>query len=214
MSKQAMTGTCGLCGGTFSRIAMTNHLKRCEAPDPKSPKVAGLHLFVESRYNKSYWLHIAVPTESSLSKLDRFLRDIWLECCGHLSSFEIAGTRYRSEGMKEFGGAGMGVKLSRILRPGMIFTYEYDYGSTTELRLKVMGLRDAGNAIEVLARNDAPQIVCQACGVAPATEICTACETEDSGWFCEICAESHECGTDMCLPVVNSPRTGVCGYTG
>ncbi len=36
----------------------------------------------------------------------------------------------------------------------------------------------------------------------------------DAGWLCDSCAEDHKCGEDMLLPVVNSPRTGVCGYTG
>jgi hypothetical protein len=32
--------------------------------------------------------------------------------------------------------------------------------------------------------------------------------------LCQACAEDHECGEDMQLPVVNSPRVGVCGYAG
>jgi hypothetical protein len=38
---------------------------------------------------------------------------------------------------------------------------------------------------------------------------------DESGWFCERCAEENDLNTEeMTLPVVNSPRTGVCGYTG
>lgn len=32
--------------------------------------------------------------------------------------------------------------------------------------------------------------------------------------MCEDCEETHECGTEMLLPVCNSPRCGVCGYEG
>jgi hypothetical protein len=28
------------------------------------------------------------------------------------------------------------------------------------------------------------------------------------------CAAKHECGEEMLLPVLNSPRAGVCGYCG
>jgi hypothetical protein len=28
------------------------------------------------------------------------------------------------------------------------------------------------------------------------------------------CAGGHECGEEMLLPVVNSPRVAMCGYTG
>lgn len=111
----------------------------------------------------------------------------------------------------------MAVPLGRVLRPGMVFSYEYDYGSTTELTLKVVGLRDraAGpSAVELLARNDAPQIACERCGSEPATQICTECACRDQGWLCDACAAEHECGDEMCLPVVNSPRAGVCGYAG
>lgn len=32
-----------------------------------------------------------VPADKALNTLDRFLRKIWLECCGHLSEFLGAG---------------------------------------------------------------------------------------------------------------------------
>ncbi|HXN49192.1 MAG TPA: hypothetical protein VN893_21240 [Bryobacteraceae bacterium] len=226
MSRQTSTGTCSLCGKHFSRATMTRHLETCGSPDTKSPVAAApaqvrssrtFHLFVEARYAKTYWLHLAVPVEASLDRLDAFLRQIWLECCGHLSAFTIAGGRYASEAGEDFGRSGMKVRLGRILEPEMVFSYEYDYGSTTELSLKVVGLRDREThrgAVALLARNDAPQVACERCGKHPATRICTECACVDQGWLCEGCAEDHECGTEMCLPVVNSPRAGVCGYTG
>ena len=35
----------------------------------------------------------------------------------------------------------------------------------------------------------------------------------EKGWLCEAHAEKHR-HQDMFLPVVNSPRVGMCGYTG
>ncbi len=70
-----------------------------------------------------------------------------------------------------------------------------------------------GKSIQVLARNEAPLISCEVCG-KPATEVCAQCIYEGAGWLCEACAEEHECGEEMLLPVVNSPRVGMCGYTG
>ena len=226
MSRQTLTGTCSLCGKNFNRASMTRHLKTCGLPDPKAPVAAApaklppsrsFHLFVEARYAKTYWLHLAVPVEAPLARLDAFLRQIWLECCGHLSAFTIAGARYASEAMRDLGESGMQARLGRLFQPGTAFTYEYDYGSTTELNLKVIGLWDRRakqGAVELLARNDAPQVACEKCGNQPATQICTECVYKDQGWLCENCAENHECGIEMCLPVVNSPRAGVCGYTG
>lgn len=226
MSHQTLTGTCSLCGKSFSRTSMTLHLKKCGLPDAEErgaavpaelPSNRSYHLFVEARYARAYWLHLAVPVEAPLARVDAFLRQIWLECCGHLSAFTIAGQRYTSGAMRELGESGMQARLELLLTPGMAFTYEYDFGSTTELNLKVLGVRDRRTkrrTVELLARNDAPQVACEKCGSQPATQICTECAYEDHGWLCENCAEDHDCGTEMCLPVVNSPRAGVCGYTG
>jgi hypothetical protein len=172
---------------------------------------------VEARHSKAYWLHLAVAGEAPLAKVDAFLRQIWLECCGHMSAFTIDGRRYACEAMKDLGESGMGARLSRILRPGTVFSYEYDYGSTTELNLKVLGIRERGThrgAVELLARNDAPLVPCDRCSSQLATMVCTECECKGRGWLCESCADEHECGTEMCLPVVNSPRVGVCAYSG
>jgi len=43
-----------------------------------------------------------------------------------------------------------------------------------------------------------------------ATQICSLC-MED---YCDKCIEAHECGEDYVMPIVNSPRTGVCAYVG
>jgi hypothetical protein len=225
MSVEPSMGECHLCGGTFNRVSMTRHLSGCSRPEvPPLSATAGdrefghaFHLFVEGRDVKAYWMHLAIPAEAPLSKLDRFLRRTWLECCGHLSVFAIGGNRYVSQPMEELELKGMGVRLSRVLELGLKFSYEYDYGSTTELTLKVVALRDqrtARGAVQLLARNVAPQVTCQRCTAQLATHICTECAWSGTGWLCEACAVAHKCGTEMCLPVVNSPRAGVCAYTG
>ena len=87
---------------------MTRHLSACRQPKasellPASERapVPNFHLAIEGRDSKAYWMHVAVPLTTPLSKLDDFLRHTWLECCGHLSAFEIAGKRYASEPMDE-----------------------------------------------------------------------------------------------------------------
>jgi hypothetical protein len=82
--------------------------------------------------------------------------------------------------------------------------------------LKVLGARErvgGAKGVEVLARNDPPPIACLHCG-QPATQVCSQCFWEASGTFCERCAKKHKCGEEMLLPVVNSPRVGMCGYVG
>jgi hypothetical protein len=108
----------------------------------------------------------------------------------------------------------MRTPLGRVLDVGTKFSYEYDFGSTTELGLRVVGfwnLDTPKGAVQLLARNEPPPIICSQCETQPATQICTSC---GEAWLCESCAAEHDCGEEMFLPVVNSPRVGVCAYTG
>jgi hypothetical protein len=200
----------------FGKAAMTRHLSQCSqtqtpaATGSQAPSPA-FHLVVEGG-RKAYWLHLSVPVQAPLRKLDGFLRDIWLECCGHMSAFEISGTRYSCSAME--GERSMRAPLERVVDVGAKFFYEYDFGSTTELRLAVVGFWDHDkpkSGVKLLARNEPPQIICVQCKTQAATEICGACI---DAWLCQSCAAEHDCGEDMFLPVVNSPRVGVCGYTG
>ncbi len=218
-------GTCEFCGETFSKRAMTKHLNTCPQ---RSKKVEALsqnkkaktrtltHLSIEGAYLPMYWLYIEVPSDQPLSRLDQFLRDIWLECCGHLSAFEIGGQRYSVHPMPDFKEKGMGTKIGDVFTKGSQADYEYDFGSTTELRIPYVDQREGAVTSTkpvLLARNLPPEILCDECG-QPATQLCTECMWDDAGRLCAEHAEEHACGEDMLLPVVNSPRVGVCGYTG
>jgi hypothetical protein len=217
MNQPASMGSCLLCGGSFSRAAMTRHLKTCDQPEPsEQPLNKSFHLFVEGRYSPVYWLHLAAGAEASLSDVDFLLRGIWLECCGHLSAFTIQGERYYSGGEDELEGSGMETSLGGILKPGMVFYHQYDFGSTTSLKLKVLGMREGSpdqHEVDLIAQNDAPHIVCHQCGNHQATKICMQCQSSGRGWLCEACTATHKCGRDVYLPVANSPRAGVCGYS-
>lgn len=111
----------------------------------------------------------------------------------------------------------MNYKLKSVLEKGMTFSYEYDFGSTTELMITVVDHRignDRKEKLIILSRNNPIEILCDVCGKKSAAYICAECFYEGSGWLCEDCAKKHECGEDMLLPVCNSPRMGVCGYCG
>jgi hypothetical protein len=229
MTRQTSKGTCTFCHSEFSKSAMTRHLETCQqriAAEAKAgsrqkvQKTRKIHLVVEGRDLPTYWMHLEVTGSTTLATLDRFLRDTWLECCGHLSAFEIGGVRYAVDaGMDndwDIDEKSMRVRLDKVLSPGQTCSYEYDYGTTTELRLRVISEREVevkGNAIQMLARNTPPVILCEECG-KPATNVCSQCIFDGKGWLCDDCAEEHECGEEMLLPVVNSPRVGMCAYTG
>jgi len=161
-------------------------------------------------------MHLEVPAQATLEDLDRFLRRTWLECCGHMSAFEIGGQRYSVGPLEEFDEQDLLVALGNVLEPRLKFTYEYDFGTTTHLALKVVSEREGEmkpKSVRILARNDPPPIPCESCG-KPATLVCSVCIYTDEAWYCDDCTEKHTCGEDYFLPVVNSPRVGMCGYTG
>lgn len=211
MKTKASKGACAHCGKEYTRSGMAKHLRQClidRLQTMQGKTGPCFHLQIAARFLPGYWLHLQADANTTLKSLDGFLRKIWLECCGHMSVFHLGPHQL-----------GMGRKLVSTLEPGMELGYEYDMGDTTALRITVMGeypgLLTSKKPVEVLARNLAPSVLCDACGKKPAVMICPECNYEGEGWLCNACAKKHECGDeDYFLPVVNSPRAGVCGYTG
>jgi hypothetical protein len=358
MAKQATTkviskGICNFCKSEFDKAKMSQHLKYCKqrasviaAEGAKAAKSKNalqtklLHIVVEGRYNPQYWMHLEMPAIDTFEDLDQFLRDIWLECCGHLSEFRVGNKSYSSqpeelmwdipgedegeeddeeeddedlydleldeelEDMSPSEAAGklvevlaqefhvnpldlpaeefdaklkellvkrmqqetgaplsseqqaqidsivpvirsglqltrnplfasmlegmeqesdMDVQLGKGLKVGQKFTYEYDFGSTTDLALRVVSERDGfiededNDNIEILARNNEPEMPCVVCG-KPAKRVAPGYYfgIEEHAYCSAKCAKKNneEFSFSEMLPVVNSPRVGVCAYTG
>ncbi len=210
---------CGLCQKGLTARGIGRHLSSClkknlyRIADDKKEGPGILHLKVHEGYSGSiYWLHLAVNRDIKLSTLDSFLRKLWLECCGHLSAF-FAGSLFRTDELS------MNSRIDRFLAPKQGLSYIYDFGSSTTLAIDYVGeypgkLKNK-DKITILSRNQAPQIPCEMCQSETAESICQECLIEDGKAFlCSHCLEKHECGKEMLIPVVNSPRCGVCGYDG
>ncbi|GER89824.1 hypothetical protein KDW_39860 [Dictyobacter vulcani] len=343
--KIVSTGICNFCQAELDKAKMTQHLKYCTSRQAQiadqqaayqGKQVQILHLLVEGQYNPQYWLHLEIPALSPLYILDDFLRDIWLECCGHLSAFTINGVHYEAdledvtplppsgkidtqpqteeivdeEGSekqiiatvlqqangffqnivpqfqellptalikecRQFSSVddlilflqqkgkeikwgptprasdeeeqkaymeryfakqliknmlqllqqdeSMDVPLQRALRnlkPGKNFFYEYDFGSTTSLTLRVISEREGPfpskeeEIVSLMAQNRAPELTCAHCG-KPAYLINVDYSDEDLLYYCQSCEEKEDPDLEMnMLPIVNSPRIGVCAYGG
>ena len=194
-------GPCYLCGFETTKAYMGRHLltKHCEAADRQECRL----LKIEDE-NGEYWLFVDIPPSSTLSVLDKFLREVWLECCGHASAF-----RPLRSYAEEFR---MNCRIGSF-PPGTVIEYEYDFGSTTTLAVTFVGniyREKQKTAVRVLARNYPYQFNCERCGKQAAW-------IDAAEWpgvmYCGACAE--EVGDDgYLLPIVNSPRMGVCGYCG
>lgn len=170
MTRLSSKGTCSFCGGSFAKSSMARHLNACEAraKENEKPSVKGaakggakrkiLHLQVNARNSPMYWIHIEIPENATLEDLDDFLRLFWLECCSHLSSFEIEGCSFFSERFEQEDRS-MKISLGMVIAPGMEFEHIYDFGTSTELSLKVLSAREGlaqGKAVKVMARNEPP----------------------------------------------------------
>jgi len=213
-------GTCAYCGEIITKRGVAKHLEKCSkrqealfsAESSNRPVETLWHLRVQDAYDKDFWIDLEMVGSASLDKLDKYLRAIWLECCGHLSKFTIGG----------WGGIDIGKarKANAIFEPGLVLRHLYDFGTTSETDIKVVGFREGiattKHTIALLARNRMPELVCQECG-QPGQWLCVECvyEEDKSGYLCDEHMEEHpheNYGEPM--PLVNSPRTGMCGYDG
>ncbi len=218
--KRGGEGVCRFCLQTFSGSTVGGHLASCkerkkkEAAEAQKTKKPERIFHIKIRGGSEFWLHIEMKASAKLSDLDEFLRDIWLQCCDHLSQFKIRGQSYMPsyvDGMWGLEGKPMGVQLGRVLDVKDKFDYEYDFGSTTYLEGQVVSERQGvlKEKVRILARNRMPEAICAECG-KQAARFCTDCME----FYCSPCLDEHTCGEETALPVVNSPRMGVCGYTG
>jgi len=332
-TREVSKGVCNFCKGEIEKSKMTQHLKYCKQRAteiatelesvPTTQKTRLFHILVEGRYNPQYWMHLEMAASDTLVDLDYFLRDIWLECCGHLSEFTIGGTSYSSEpedyfyfgeeateeeaeieeveedeedelnvnellqtfppeylkmlpqnflselqkfetidefvvylketlnsipkkgvphSQEEWNAyreryfqsqvlesllemvedRSLDVSLEKVLKVGQKFSYEYDFGSSTDLTLKVLSEREGAiqnqdedeDTIEILAQNIEPVILCKVCGKPAKFVVGGYFDVEENAFCSKKCVKKSGEDAEMLLPVVNSPRVGVCAYTG
>ena len=213
-------GACAFCGREMTRSGMARHLDAC--PKRKEAVAAAeakggtplpiYHLQVQDAWGGDYWLHLEMDGNATLECLDQYLRAIWLECCGHMSRFSVGG----------WGGEEKDFEMKALEVFGEVgeLTHQYDFGTTSETLIKARGFRRgmplAEKPIYLMARNHQLPILCAECG-EPATHLCFEClyEEGEEGTLCAKHAASHaheDYGEPA--PLVNSPRVGMCGYTG
>lgn len=215
-------GTCQYCGEETAKSGMSRHLAKCakriqviqSADAGKGTEETLWHLRVQDAYAKDFWLDLEMRGSTTLEKLDAYLRAIWLECCGHLSKFTVGGWQ--------------GYDIGKARAADNVFAKEiellhlYDFGTTSETVIKVVGSRQGKAAtkhpIALMARNNMPDNVCQKCD-KPAAYFCMECliegDMDTNPYLCEEHARDHP-HTDYGEPIdlVNSPRSGMCGYEG
>ena len=185
---QRTKGKCKYCGKEYTFSYMNKHLPVCKERQKRlesetgSKKCGYFELAICSRYSRKYWMFVEMRETATLKDLDTFLRDIWLECCGHLSAFEIDGINYDVEPREAFlwgePSKSMNCQLKSVMEKGMTIGYKYDFGSTTELMITVVNYRVGyykKEKLTILSRNNPPALLCDECEEKPAKVLCTDC---------------------------------------
>jgi hypothetical protein len=221
-------GKCYICNDIYSDSGLARHIKSCliKTKDAKTNNSnisnATYLIKVQDKYDSGYYLYLMVDGCVLLSELDQYLRDIWLECCGHLSSFKIDEINYERYPDPGWGDReGMDIEIEEVLDFGMFFSYMYDYGSTTELELKVMGIYQplfSKKGIYLIGRNLPREYKCENCDNKAEFQYFNMRHGEQ-GIVCNSCMEKMESENtkddDIYFSdIINSPRAGVCGYDG
>ena len=134
-------GGCTICGQTMTLRRMRGHLLghfKEGAGGREGP--AGACLVRITGYSPiRHWLYVRIGPRATLRTLDALLRDVWVDCCGHLSSFSTDETSYESSvgdpdmGYDDRETETMDVGAADVLSEYGSLRYEYDYGTTTEL---------------------------------------------------------------------------------
>lgn len=208
---------------------MLRHLKTCKKrflseKNNKRKNQLFFQIVVTAKNEKYHWLILEVAANTTLEELDQFIRDIWLECCSHLSMFICHGVHYDShidvDDFFEMELEDMIVKLEDIVDVGDTMQYEYDFGSTTHLAFKIQDayIKHANaNKITIQSRNNPIKFLCSHCHTNEATWINPQAYDMDNLFWCEKCLEEDEDSFlefNFLLPVCNSPRMGECAYEG
>jgi len=193
---------CNLCDKEYVPRGIKRHLNSCIEKHCENKKEELLYLVIKSD-DPDYFLHISIKSHARLADLDSYLRDAWLECCGHMSEFSIG----RNE-------LDMSMSMDEVFFRIPKLEYIYDFGSSTYLYVEYVKTfkGEQLNLIETLSRNPMPQLKCSSCGSTKVVAICTECSYEGTGNLCKKCLPKHGCDIDMAMPYVNSPRYAECGY--
>ena len=216
-------GKCLFCGKTFAKAGINRHLAthlKVKTTGGKSGNSFLVKVETCKRWGTTpYFLSLWMDGGATMENLDGFLRDIWLECCGHLSAFFDPAIRKNRGGMfgmmngfeddeddEEENDEGydffsdelpgqipMRKKAKDVLCKGKVLDYEYDFGSTTRLAITVIEQYPvkAEEKIVLLSRNEPPKITCTICKKAVATQICPFCCYDELEALCDKCAPKH-----------------------
>jgi hypothetical protein len=116
-----------------------------------------------------YFIRFECLATTHLTAIDAYFRRVWLDCCGHMSTFAVGDgddddvvydSSREGDWENEWSGTvghSLHHAIGDALLPGAECTYEFDMGSTTYMKLRVLSARngvfDCATPIKLLSRN-------------------------------------------------------------
>ena len=188
-------GLCKYCGKEYTKGGMLRHLPACKKRKEK----------LESEKGKRKCSYFQIVIMAKYSKKYWLIIEV-----GDKDIFWGTPARH------------MNYRLRDVVKVGDNISYEYDFGSTTELILNVHSYREGvrtADEVVILSRNNPIEIICSQCGKNKAKWVNPEAYYDEKPFWCEECLKEEAgmediCGIEYMLPVCNSPRMGVCGYEG
>jgi hypothetical protein len=191
---------CEYCKKKFGCRIIADHYGECLINKHVDESGYLIRFFSHGITGEVYFIYAIVGSKCNFNDIDKFLRKTWCECCNHLSQF------------MEFGSVDELKKTKKICtyEENDRFCYEYDMGSTTTIYfeiLKRLNGDEINNKIKILKQNDELLIKC------------CKCKEKAIFWIetiplCGQCSSMmNKDDSEMLSDIVNSPRTGVCGYS-
>ena len=199
---------CKFCNKKFGIKAINDHLSVCiqNFVDDKS---GYLIEFISTNYitNKTYQMFVIFGTKCKFSHIDTFLRNIWCECCGHMSTLDVFEEVNKNKTQS--------VKFNTLISKyenAKQFIYSYDMGSTTDIYFRIIKKLEGTNKntdIELLYRNEPFKVKCH--NYKKCKEYATNIYYDEL--YCNDCKNNiDEEEQELILKLSNSPRTGICAF--
>ena len=199
---------CKFCNKKFGKKAFDTHLSECISNSQNNKSGYLIEFMSQSEItNKDYSIFAIFGTKCKFSHIDNFLKRIWCECCGHMSTLDVYESINDDELIQKE------IKFDILISKYELayqFTYEYDMGTTTTIYFRIVKKLDGNDNnlnIDLVYQNEPFKLKCKfKCKKE-------ALYTYEYDIICEECKNNVD-EPECVLHIVNSPRVGMCGYEG
>jgi len=198
--------TCEFCDIKFGSREYSKHLIDCICEKEKNNSGYLIEFTSKSPITKKkYFIYAIFGLYCTFEDINLFLREEWCDCCQHLSTFDVIILENNKK-LKVMD-IDFDINIS-IFENAEKFIYEYDMGTPTIVEFKIIKKLNSNisdSKIDIIFQNKPHILKCECNNNAKYTYLDTL--------LCDECYDDIDCEEQIDI-LVNSPRTGICGYEG